>query len=43
MLGVLLYVGQGLSLGVLNLSIVIPQMFVLVISGPLDDAFGGGN
>ncbi|GLT41435.1 hypothetical protein SLA2020_155010 [Shorea laevis] len=35
--------GQGLSLGVLNLSIVIPQMFVSVISGPLDDAFGGGN
>ncbi|KAK5840645.1 hypothetical protein PVK06_009548 [Gossypium arboreum] len=35
--------GQGLSLGVLNLSIVIPQMFVSVISGPLDAAFGGGN
>ncbi|GKV32322.1 hypothetical protein SLEP1_g40938 [Rubroshorea leprosula] len=35
--------GQGLSLGVLNLSIVIPQMFVSVIGGPLDDAFGGSN
>ncbi|XVF63258.1 hypothetical protein PTKIN_Ptkin09bG0073200 [Pterospermum kingtungense] len=35
--------GQGLSLGVLNMSIVIPQMFVSVVSGPLDDAFGGGN
>ncbi|GKV09028.1 hypothetical protein SLEP1_g20588 [Rubroshorea leprosula] len=35
--------GQGLSLGVLNMSIVIPQMFVSVISGPLDGAFGGGN
>ncbi|GAV60962.1 Sugar_tr domain-containing protein [Cephalotus follicularis] len=35
--------GQGLSLGVLNLSIVIPQMFVSVVSGPLDSAFGGGN
>ncbi|GKV32340.1 hypothetical protein SLEP1_g40956 [Rubroshorea leprosula] len=35
--------GQGLSLGVLNLSIVIPQMFISVISGPLDGAFGGGN
>ncbi|KAK8542509.1 hypothetical protein V6N13_136918 [Hibiscus sabdariffa] len=35
--------GQGLSLGVLNLSIVIPQMIVSVVSGPLDAAFGGGN
>ncbi|KAK8572165.1 hypothetical protein V6N13_047779 [Hibiscus sabdariffa] len=35
--------GQGLSLGVLNMSIVIPQMFISVVSGPLDDAFGGGN
>ncbi|XVF63260.1 hypothetical protein PTKIN_Ptkin09bG0073300 [Pterospermum kingtungense] len=35
--------GQGLSLGVLNLSIVIPQMFISVVSGPLDAAFGGGN
>ncbi|XP_050365261.1 sucrose transport protein-like [Argentina anserina] len=35
--------GQGLSLGVLNIAIVIPQMFVSVISGPLDASFGGGN
>ncbi|KAJ8769504.1 hypothetical protein K2173_004249 [Erythroxylum novogranatense] len=35
--------GQGLSLGVLNLSIVIPQMVVSVASGPWDDLFGGGN
>ncbi|XP_022718211.1 sucrose transport protein SUC2-like [Durio zibethinus] len=35
--------GQGLSLGVLNMSIVIPQMFVSVVSGPLDAALGGGN
>lgn len=35
--------GQGLSLGVLNMAIVIPQMIVSVVSGKLDDAFGGGN
>ncbi|XP_050214135.1 sucrose transport protein SUC2 [Mercurialis annua] len=35
--------GQGLSLGVLNLSIVIPQMLVSVVSGPWDALFGGGN
>ncbi|CAH9083705.1 unnamed protein product [Cuscuta epithymum] len=35
--------GQGLSLGVLNLSIVIPQMFVSFLSGPWDSLFGGGN
>ncbi|GER27478.1 sucrose transport protein [Striga asiatica] len=35
--------GQGLSLGLLNLAIVIPQMIVSVSSGPLDEAFGGGN
>ncbi|KAH6827323.1 sucrose-proton symporter 2 [Perilla frutescens var. hirtella] len=35
--------GQGLSLGVLNLAIVIPQMVVSVTSGPWDDLFGGGN
>ncbi|TQE11031.1 hypothetical protein C1H46_003291 [Malus baccata] len=35
--------GQGLSLGVLNLAIVVPQMFVSVVSGPWDDLFGGGN
>ncbi|KAK4760650.1 hypothetical protein SAY87_005543 [Trapa incisa] len=35
--------GQGLSLGLLNLAIVIPQMIVSVVSGKLDQAFGGGN
>ncbi|KAK9073130.1 hypothetical protein SSX86_007453 [Deinandra increscens subsp. villosa] len=35
--------GQGLSLGVLNLAIVIPQMVVSVLSGPVDALFGGGN
>ncbi|CAA3012943.1 sucrose transport -like [Olea europaea subsp. europaea] len=35
--------GQGLSLGVLNLAIVIPQMVVSVVSGPWDEWFGGGN
>ncbi|XP_044474488.1 sucrose transport protein SUC2-like [Mangifera indica] len=35
--------GQGLSLGVLNLAIVIPQMLVSVIGGPFDALFGGGN
>ncbi|KAJ7973952.1 sucrose transport protein-like [Quillaja saponaria] len=35
--------GQGLSLGVLNLAIVIPQMVVSVLSGPFDALFGGGN
>lgn len=35
--------GQGLSLGVLNLSIVVPQIIVSLSSGPLDKAFGGGN
>lgn len=35
--------GQGLSLGILNLAIVIPQMVVSVASGPWDALFGGGN
>ncbi|CAA3020672.1 sucrose transport -like [Olea europaea subsp. europaea] len=35
--------GQGLSLGVLNLAIVIPQMVVSLLSGPWDALFGGGN
>lgn len=35
--------GQGLSLGVLNLAIVLPQMLVSVASGPWDALFGGGN
>ncbi|KAJ9568024.1 hypothetical protein OSB04_003990 [Centaurea solstitialis] len=36
-------VGQGLSLGVLNLAIVLPQMVVSILSGPWDALFGGGN
>ncbi|XP_031116283.1 sucrose transport protein-like [Ipomoea triloba] len=35
--------GQGLSLGVLNLAIVVPQMLVSVVVGPWDALFGGGN
>ncbi|CAL1412718.1 unnamed protein product [Linum trigynum] len=35
--------GQGLSMGVLNLSVVIPQMMVSLLSGPWDSLFGGGN
>ncbi|KAJ9675257.1 hypothetical protein PVL29_024279 [Vitis rotundifolia] len=35
--------GQGLSQGVLNLAIVIPQILVSAVSGLLDDLFGGGN
>ncbi|POO00245.1 Sucrose/H+ symporter [Trema orientale] len=35
--------GQGLSLGVLNLAIVVPQMVVSVASGPWDALFGGSN
>ncbi|KAJ7519806.1 hypothetical protein O6H91_20G056400 [Diphasiastrum complanatum] len=35
--------GQGLSMGVLNLAVVLPQMVVSVGSGPWDALFGGGN
>ncbi|KAA8538600.1 hypothetical protein F0562_028206 [Nyssa sinensis] len=35
--------GQGLSIGVLNLAVVIPQMVVSIVSGPWDALFGGGN
>ncbi|VFQ63642.1 unnamed protein product [Cuscuta campestris] len=35
--------GQGLSMGVLNLAIVIPQILVSVGSGGWDELFGGGN
>ncbi|CAN0878768.1 Sucrose transport protein SUC5 [Linum grandiflorum] len=35
--------GQGLSMGVLNLAICLPQMIVSLTSGPFDAAFGGGN
>ncbi|XP_010471205.1 PREDICTED: sucrose transport protein SUC5-like [Camelina sativa] len=35
--------GQGLSLGVLNIAIVLPQMIISFGSGPFDALFGGGN
>ncbi|CAA0840737.1 Sucrose transport protein SUC4 [Striga hermonthica] len=35
--------GQGLSMGVLNLAIVIPQVIVSLGAGPWDQLFGGGN
>ncbi|CAH9087922.1 unnamed protein product [Cuscuta europaea] len=35
--------GQGLSIGILNLSFVIPQLVVSFLSGPWDALFGGGN
>ncbi|GMP80619.1 hypothetical protein CsSME_00035645 [Camellia sinensis var. sinensis] len=35
--------GQGLSMGVLNVAIVIPQIVVSRGSGPWDQLFGGGN
>ncbi|XP_023537376.1 sucrose transport protein SUC4 [Cucurbita pepo subsp. pepo] len=38
-----LQLGQGLSAGVLNLAIVIPQVVVSLGSGPWDQLFGGGN
>ncbi|KAH9547817.1 hypothetical protein CY35_11G055900 [Sphagnum magellanicum] len=35
--------GQGLSMGVLNLAVVIPQVVVSLGSGSWDELFGGGN
>nr|AJF36163.1 sucrose transporter 6 [Saccharum hybrid cultivar GT28] len=35
--------GQGLCTGVLNISIVVPQMIIAVGSGPWDELFGKGN
>nr|AWL54319.1 sucrose transporter 2 [Boehmeria nivea] len=35
--------GQGLAIGVLNLSIVVPQMIISLGAGPWDALFGGGN
>ncbi|KAJ0766072.1 hypothetical protein HanPI659440_Chr08g0311221 [Helianthus annuus] len=35
--------GQGLSLGVLNLAIVIPQIVVSLLSEQWDSLMGGGN
>ncbi|KAI4385125.1 hypothetical protein MLD38_003184 [Melastoma candidum] len=34
---------QGLSLGLLNLAIVVPQIIVSLVSGFVDKIFGGGN
>ena len=33
----------GLCTGVLNISIVVPQMIIAVGSGPWDELFGKGN
>eukprot|EP00850_Spirogloea_muscicola_P020789 SM000227S07435 [mRNA] locus=s227:60106:63891:+ [translate_table: standard] len=35
--------GQGLSMGILNLAIVLPQVIVSIGAGPWDELFGGGN
>ncbi|CAI5481166.1 unnamed protein product, partial [Closterium sp. Yama58-4] len=35
--------GQGLSMGILNLAIVCPQILVSLGAGPWDALFGGGN
>jgi solute carrier family 45 protein 1/2/4 len=35
--------GQGLSVGVLNLAVVTPQVIVSLGSGPWDELFNGGN
>ena len=35
--------GQGLSVGVLNLAVVLPQVVVSLGSGPWDELLGGGN
>ncbi|KAH7307507.1 hypothetical protein KP509_22G062900 [Ceratopteris richardii] len=35
--------GQGLSMGILNLAVVVPQIVISVGAGPFDHLFGGGN
>ncbi|KAL9245501.1 hypothetical protein vseg_019146 [Gypsophila vaccaria] len=35
--------GHGLSLGLINLAISVPQMLMALIAGPWDSLFGGGN
>ncbi|KAG9151521.1 hypothetical protein Leryth_027388 [Lithospermum erythrorhizon] len=35
--------GQGLSVGVLNLAVCLPQLIISILSGPWDALFGGGN
>ncbi|KAL6634097.1 hypothetical protein ACP70R_026768 [Stipagrostis hirtigluma subsp. patula] len=35
--------GQGLTIGVLNIAIVVPQLVIAVTAGPIDGAFNKGN
>ncbi|OEL16448.1 Sucrose transport protein SUT5 [Dichanthelium oligosanthes] len=35
--------GQGLSIGVLNIAIVLPQLVISLTAGPIDGAFNKGN
>nr|APY21440.1 SUT6 [Sorghum bicolor] len=35
--------GQGLTLGVLNIAVVLPQLLIALSAGPIDGAFGKGN
>ncbi|XP_068658182.1 sucrose transport protein-like [Aristolochia californica] len=35
--------GLGLSMGILNLAVVLPQIVISIASGPWDALFGGGN
>ncbi len=35
--------GQGLAMGVLNLAVVVPQIFLSIGSGYWDELWGGGN
>ncbi|TVU29545.1 hypothetical protein EJB05_21115 [Eragrostis curvula] len=35
--------GQGLTIGVLNIAIVVPQLVIALTAGPIDGAFNKGN
>lgn len=35
--------GQGLTIGVLNIAIVVPQLVIALTAGPIDGAFSRGN
>lgn len=35
--------GQGLTIGVLNIAIVLPQLVIALSAGPIDGAFNKGN
>nr|ACA04979.1 sucrose transporter [Bambusa oldhamii] len=35
--------GQGLTVGVLNIAIVVPQLIIALTAGPIDGAFNKGN